>query len=139
MVLEDATTGKPEIVSVRYVKETGDTFHIYVTRPVYDEQEPINRMNVKFEERLYPLAKVERSSNILQVFLPEGAASPTYTVHKARTISYPTKYWIKQHGKTVASAHRWTENSHMLEVNPELDAALMLCLVAIAEEMEKQD
>ena len=135
MVVEDATTGKPTIVLVRYIKQSGYRFHIYLTHPVYDCQEPINLMNVKRNERLYPFARAERaSSKTILVTLEESQSNPTYTIHKALMVAYPTKFIIQQNNKAVATTQEWNENSNMLEVKPGTDASLMLCLAAIADD-----
>lgn len=138
LVLEDATTGKPKVAIVRYVNKSSCNYHIYTTSPVYKGQEPISRLHVKYNERLYSFAKVEQWANVLLAFVPEGSSDPCYTVHKAGATLSSANYLIKDtKGKTVASTHKWDKNSQLLEVSSGTDGTFMLCLVAIADEMTK--
>lgn len=143
MIFEDASTGEPKIVIVKYITSSGYRFNIYVTHPICDRQDPINRMNVTHRDRLYSFARVEQSSSTtrsLQVFVADDeSSSPTYIIQQSKTMSYSAKNVIKYQGKTVASTCMYDENSHLLKVQAGTDACFMLCLLCIADEFVKQE
>jgi hypothetical protein len=137
IIIEDAFTREPVLVIVRYVSIYGHRFHIYVTNPTFDQQEPIDCTNVRPKHRLFPFARVEKdhSSSTLHVFDAENDfPMPAYTIQRTQSLSYSTEYEIKHHGKTVASTCKQDENSHLLKVKRGTDACLMYCLVLIADE-----
>lgn len=142
LVIEDASTREPSVVIVRYVSSNGYRFHIFVTRPTFDRQDPINRMHVKPKNRLYPLARVEQdhscSIGTLQVFDAENDSRiPAYTIQRCQSFPYSSKYDINHHGLIVASTCKQDENSNLLKVKAGTDACFMYCLVLIADEFTK--
>lgn len=148
MVLVDGTTcsGAPPIaVCMRKAKLFGQCFKIYSTRPFYPSQRPSKSHRYNHHHALYTHAKVEqqrtapssRRRGQLQVTFA-SATSPSYTVQHLG----PNKRVImRQHQKLAASIQggfyqgKW--NSHLITIVPGNDPCLMLCLVAICDEMDR--
>jgi hypothetical protein len=144
LIVEDASTREPKVVIVRYIMPRGYRFHIYVTHPTHSRQEPIDRMNVKPKNRLYPLARVEEnhssSSSFLQVFDAENdSRTHAYTIQRTQSFPNCPRYVIKHQGKVVAWTCKDDEKSRrMVKVIAKTDASFMFCLVLIADEFTKQ-
>jgi hypothetical protein len=136
MVLVDGNNA-PVAVCVRKSKLLGQSFKIYSTGPLYPGQNPSGR---KYNQcTLYTHAKVDQDflSSVQQVTL-DNESSPSYTVQQL----WPMNRVVKQHDERPAAfitggplEDNW--HSYLLTINPGIDPCLMVCLVAICDEMDK--
>jgi hypothetical protein len=153
MVLVDATTcsGAPPIaVCMRKAKLFGQCFKIYSTRPFYPSQRPSKSHKYNHRHALYTHAKVEqqlaaapssrRRRGQLQVTFA-SETSPSYTVQHLGPNKRVIMRQEQQQQQLAASIqggfYRGKWNSHLITIVPGNDPCLMLCLVAICDEMDK--
>lgn len=135
LVLEDASDKKPIVLMDRTPKPR--IYEIYKTSPMTQGQAVAKTLDDS--TNLYLRAKVVMSGDAqhLDCFL-QGEADPTYTIAKApgmMNFSTSKVVMMKDHSKPVASTSNWEEGTFMLEIQPGIDAALMVCLAIAADDV----
>lgn len=131
VIMQDASTKKPVLVLDRTLKPR--MYDIYKTSAMVEGQAVAKTEN---GQDFYLRAKVLMSDKDFQVFM-EGQDEPTYTITKAPGLmNFSTNKVIKMAGEKdpVASTSNWEEGTYMLEIKPDVDAGLMLCLAIISDD-----
>lgn len=128
-------------VCLRKFEVIGQTFKIYVPKPVLKDQQPSKQdYNGK---KLYTYAEVRRVPlSMSQEVIMEGRAAPEFVITRAGSM-WPKQRLIKKKGKpaTLMQGGTWGErfNSYKITVNPGIDPCLMICVAAICDEMDEQN
>ena len=127
-------------VCLRKFERMGQTFKIYVPKPVLKDQQPSKQdYNGK---KLYTYAEVKREplSMSQEVFF-EGRAAADFVITRALPL-YPKQRLVKKRGKpvTLIQGGTWggNYNSYKITCNPGIDPCLMICIAAICDEMDER-
>lgn len=135
MTIVDSCTGDVKIYCEREGERTDAdvVYTIFKTTPIDDEDAAKTTDDGK---PLYRLATVERDARDFSVVMV-NQTSPTYTIeHAGIPANFASNFFIKQVGvkEEVASTHPWEKGTEMVVVQGGIDAALMYCLAAIAQD-----
>ncbi len=126
-------------VCLRKFEVVGQTFKIYVPKPVLKDQKP-SKHDYK-GQKLYTYCEVKRvPMSYSQEVIMEGRGTPEFVITRAGSI-WPKTRLVKKKGKpaTLMEGGTWggNFNSYKMTCNPGIDPCLMICVTVICDEMDE--
>ena len=132
-------SGNVVAVCLRKFELIGQTFKIYLPKPVLPNQTPSAQ---KYNgTALYTYCEIKRVPfSTSQEVIMEGRTAPEYVITRAGGF-WPKKRLVKKRGVPAALMEGGTWegnwNSYKITCNPGIDPCLMVCICAICDEMDE--